>query len=442
MSLPGDWNYKRLEDVVSKNKYAMVDGPFGSNLKSEHYKPEGIPVLQSGFVTSGIFKADKYVYVEQQLFEEQKRSSAKGGDILMAKIGAQAGRCAIIPHDHVDSIIAGNCLKLSFDDNDTRFFNYVLAFDYEKSGLSEIKTETAQPAISLKSLKAYKVPVPPIEEQKKIAQILSTWDQAIATTERLLDLARQQKKALMQQLLTGKKRFNPDDNYSYLIREGFAKSKLGALPSDWKIELIKKHLWYQEGPGVRNHQFTEEGIKLFNGTNIQFNKIDLANTTTHISEDECIGAYKHFLIDDGDLLIACSGISVDRFDEKIAFASSAHLPLCMNTSTMRFKALNDGAVDITYFQYFMQSPVFKNQIRRQATGSAQLNFGPSHIGKCFVVIPSLEEQQKIASVLSAADQEIETLQSQLDGLKQEKKALMQALLTGKRRVQVPEAEAA
>lgn len=278
--------------------------------------------------------------------------------------------------------------------------------------------------------------LPPLPEQKKIAQILSTWDKAITTAEQLLANSQQQKKALMQQLLTGKKRFSGYGGCSYSVRKGYAKSKLGVLPNAWKVELIKKHLWFQEGPGVRNHQFTESGIKLFNGTNIQFNKIDLSNTSTHISNDEALGAYKHFLVDDGDLLIACSGISVDRFDEKIVFASISHLPLCMNTSTLRFKELDGGNVDIRYFQYFMQSPIFKNQIRRQATGSAQLNFGPSHIGKCFVVVPSMEEQQKIASALTAADQEIIILQQKLDALKQEKKALMQQLLTGKRRVLV------
>ena len=226
MKHPADWSYKRLEDVVSRKKYAMVDGPFGSNLKSEHYKSEGVPVLQSGFVTSGKFSADKYVYVDHQLFNEQKRSAAKGGDILMAKIGAQAGRCAIIPQSHPEAIIAGNCLKLSFDDNDTEFFSFVLCFNYERDGLSEIKTETAQPAISLKSLKAYRVPVPPLLEQKKIANILSTWDKAISTTEQLLANSQQQKKALMQQLLTGKKRLLDSNDVYLFTRTGLTASVL------------------------------------------------------------------------------------------------------------------------------------------------------------------------------------------------------------------------
>ena len=218
MKLPKEWEFRKLGTVVSKQKYAMVDGPFGSNLKSEHYKTSGIPVLQSGFVTSGKFFAKSYVYVDKELFDQQRRSAAKGGDLLMAKIGAQAGKCAIIPLDHPESIIAGNCLKLSFDEeqNSTEFFNMVLAYNYDKNGLCEIKTETAQPAISLKSLKDYKVPVPPLSEQKKIAKILSTWDQAISVTEKLLENSQQQKKALMQQLLTGKKRLLDENGVKFI----------------------------------------------------------------------------------------------------------------------------------------------------------------------------------------------------------------------------------
>jgi type I restriction enzyme S subunit len=84
---------------------------------------------------------------------------------------------------------------------------------------------------------------------------------------------------------------------------------------------------------------------------------------SHLSEEEATGKYKHFLVDDGDLLIACSGIVVDNFHNKIAFAEKEHLPLCLNTSTMRFKALNDE-VDLNYFKYYLQTVHFTAQLRK------------------------------------------------------------------------------
>lgn len=302
--------------------------------------------------------------------------------------------------------------------------------EFERQAVgSTIKT------IGLPFFKKLKIALPPYSEQRKIAKILSTWDKAIATTEKLIAASKQQKKALMQQLLTGKKRLI-SSCADLSTREGFSKSKLGKLPDDWKVELISDYYWYQEGPGVRKHQFTHQGVKLFNGTNIQNSRIILDKTATYISKEEADGVYNHFLADAGDLVIACSGISVDRFDEKIAFLEEFHLPLCMNTSTMRFKIKETENVSLTYLRYFMMSDIFKNQIRRQITGSAQLNFGPSHIAKCFIPLPSLQEQDKIASTLNCADKEIDYLESKLAHFQQEKKALMQQLSTGKRRVKM------
>lgn len=319
-----------------------------------------------------------------------------------------------------------------FKGNDVKYIEYFLKF----LRLERFDEASSVPTLNRNNVHDVKCVFPPFSEQIRIAKILSVWDKAITTIEQLLANSQQQKKALMQKLLTGKVRFLKNGANKFEVRKGYSKSRLGALPSDWCVETIRKNLWFQEGPGVRNFQFTESGVKLFNGTNIQFNNISLSKTTTHISEEEAFGAYKHFLVDAGDLLIACSGISVDRFDEKIAFAGEEHLPLCMNTSTMRFKTIDSNVVDIRYFQYFMQSNLFKNQIRRQATGSAQLNFGPSHVAKSYVVLPSFQEQQKIASLLSLVDEEIRAIQRKLDLLKDEKAALMQQLLTGKRRVKI------
>lgn len=206
--IPESWEVVRVAAIAAKSKSAIVDGPFGSNLKSEHYRESGVPVLQSGFATSGKFKADKYVYVSEELFREQIRSKAVGEDILMAKIGAQAGRCAIIPSDHPDSIIAGNCLKITVNRDicSNEFLFNVLTHKYETTGLREVRTETAQPAISLKNLKSLEIPLPSLLEQKEIAQIAYCVDNEITAETTKLASLQQFKKGLMHDLLTGKVR--------------------------------------------------------------------------------------------------------------------------------------------------------------------------------------------------------------------------------------------
>jgi len=101
--------------------------------------------------------------------------------------------------------------------------------------------------------------------------------------------------------------------------------------------------WFQEGPGVRNWQFTAEGVNLLNVGNIlKSGVLDLTRTTKRISSEEANGKYRHFLVDQGDFLIASSGISFDTdgyLRTRGAFVGANDLPLSMNTSTIRFKAV-------------------------------------------------------------------------------------------------------
>ncbi len=171
----------------------------------------------------------------------------------------------------------------------------------------------------------------------------------------------------------------------------------------WKVIPLDEVLFFQEGPGVRKYQYMSSGVKLLNGGNINEGILNLDTTVRYISEEEAYGKYNHFLVDEGDLLIACSGVVVDKFDGKIAYAKKAHLPLCMNTSTMRFKSLDTDVLHIDYFRRFLASNHFKNQLQKLITGSAQLNFGPSHIKQMVIPLPPLVEQKRIAAILDKAD---------------------------------------
>ena len=180
-----------------------------------------------------------------------------------------------------------------------------------------------------------------------------------------------------------------------------------------KITPISDVVWFQEGPGVRNTQYTTEGVKLLNVANLVDGEVDLSNTNRYISEEEAYGKYKHFLVDEGDLIIASSGIKVDYFDKKMGFIKKEHLPLCMNTSTIRFKTLNADVLDIRYFMYFLKSESFKQQLAVQITGSAQLNFGPSHLKKMSVKMVPMAQQKEIVHNLSEIDRLISYRQQQL-----------------------------
>ena len=166
-------------------------------------------------------------------------------------------------------------------------------------------------------------------------------------------------------------------------------------------------LFFQEGPGVRNHQYTTSGVKLLNVSNLRNGKIDLTTSDRYISENEAFNKYSHFLCDPNDFIIASSGIKIDSFNSKMGFIHQSDLPVCMNTSTIRFKVLNKEVLEIRYFMYYLKSIVFKKVLSKVVTGSAQLNFGPSHLKNMSISLPNLDIQKTIVQRLDRVNNLIE-----------------------------------
>ena len=162
---------------------------------------------------------------------------------------------------------------------------------------------------------------------------------------------------------------------------------------------ISDLLFFQEGPGVRNTQYAMEGVKLLNVANLVDGKVDLSTSERYISTEEAFGKYKHFLCDEGDFIVASSGIKVEYIDKKMGFVDKSMLPLCMNTSTIRFKVLNPKQLRIRYFMYYLKSQHFKCQLTRLITGSAQLNYGPSHLKQMIMPLISIDRQEEIVDKL-------------------------------------------
>ena len=263
------------------------------------------------------------------------------------------------------------------------------------------------PSLSANNIKNIKINIPKLIEQQKIANFLTSLDKKIELLENKHRLFIEFKKYLMQQIFAQKLRFDYDD--------------------EWKTRRLNEIVFYQEGPGVRNYQYTKKGVKLLNVGNFVKNVLELDNTDRYISEEEAYGKYNHFLVDEGDLLIACSGIKAEYFDEKIAFAEKKHLPLCMNTSTMRFKSLDENFLDLNYLKYYFQTEAFKKQVFSVMTGSAQFNFGPTHLKYFKIPIPSIDEQKEIYGLFGSVDNKISMINEGLVKVNEFKKSLLQQM---------------
>jgi type I restriction enzyme, S subunit len=161
--------------------------------------------------------------------------------------------------------------------------------------------------------------------------------------------------------------------------------------------------WFQEGPGLRKWQWVDDGIKVINGRNIKLSGLlDVDNTDKYVSWSEFKQKYTHFEIESGDIVVSSSGTL-----GKVARISDQHLPMMMNTSVIRFRASDPDVLDDGFLFAWLRSPAFLGQALAMATGSAQQNFGPSHLKQMMISLPPLPIQKRIAAILSAYDDLIE-----------------------------------
>ena len=237
-------------------------------------------------------------------------------------------------------------------------------------------------------------------EEEKIAKILSTWDRAIEVTEKLIRNNQQQKKSLMQQLLTGKKR-------------------LPGFSGEWKKKALSTiaDIVMGSSPKSINYNNLEQGLPLLQGNADIKNRLSAPRVYTSQITKEC-------LVDDILLSVRAPVGEISR--------SIHHACIGRGIAAIRAK---EGTLQNYLYQWLLQ---FEPKWARLSQGSTFEAVNSNDIKTLHIDFPQKEEQQKIASVLSAADREIETLQQKLEYLKQEKKALMQQLLTGKRRVKIDE----
>ncbi|MEZ8295028.1 restriction endonuclease subunit S [Vibrio splendidus] len=326
-------------------------------------------------------------------YSSQKNSS--DSVILIGRVGEY---CGVTRYIDKACWITDNALytKSVSSDIDKEY----LVSKLKKFDLSRLRNKGGQPLVSQKPIYAVKLPMPPLPEQRKIVKILSTWDKAINTTEKLIETSKQQKKALMQQLLTGKKRFKDEND--------------NIFPS-WTSESIGQYL-------------------------VPYKELVPVNTDIPVLTSSRTGLYvqERSVINEGDYGVLPLGYFTYRhMSDDLIFKFNVNRTWKRGAVSKEYPVFKTVGLD----SYFLESQLnegsdFKQFAIQQKQGGTRTRLYFKNLKELKLNLPCLAEQQKIASVLISADKEIEALKAKLDHFKQEKKALMQQLLTGKRRVNV------
>lgn len=399
--VPNGWSEVKLGDVVTHQK--------GFAFKSENYCHDGKRIIRISDTDRNSIHDRSPVYVSDENSVDLERYSLSEGDIILSTVGSRphlldsmVGKAVQIPEKDDGALLNQNLVKLS-PKKKVITNNYLFSmlkknkFNFFISTL--VRGNANQVSITLNELFSYRFLLPTYEEQRKIAQILSTWDKAIATTEKLIDASKQQKKALMQQLLTGKKRLlDPETGKAF---EGEWKEvKLGQCTTCLDNKRVP----------LNSEQRSE-----------------MKGTYPYWGANGIVDYVNEYIFDESIVLLAEDGGYFDEYATR-PIANISYGKCWVNNHAHIIKGKKSATNEWLYF-----SLVHKN-ILAFINGGTRAKLNKKDMLLIKVLLPSVKEQQKITSVLSNTDKEIELLKAKLAHLKQEKKALMQQLLTGKRRV--------
>lgn len=393
IDFPSDWTIKRLSEC------SLRKGEYGINASAVEYSIDLPRYLRITDINDeGNFSNEKMVSVND---ENSSDFILEDGDIVFVRTGSTVGKTYLYSTSDGVLVYAGFLIKFKMN-QDILLPKYLSLYTETNkywNWIKTVSTRSGQPGINAEEIASILIPLPPLPEQRAIANLLSTWDIAIQTTQELISQKEEEKKWLMQNLLTGKKRL-----------KGFSV--------DWK----------KVGAGEVFESFTKKGFEneeLLSATQDRgiIPRSMLSGRVT--MPDGSTSGYK--LVVPGDFIISLRSFQGGlEYSYYRGIVSPAYIVL-------KPKELID---DEFYKQYF-KSWEF---IGRLATAVIGIRDGKqiSYDDFCIVKIPnpSFEEQTAISQVLQTADREIELLNTKLKQQKLQKKGLMQLLLTGKIRVRI------
>ena len=399
--IPQEWEVKRIKDLGS-----VITGSTPPTADVSNYGSEYMFVSPADLSDN-----QKYVLSTEKMLSSKGYAISRKmpkGTILYTCIGSTIGKIGIASRE----LTSNQQINAVICNDKNEYLYYALLLTTGR--IKMLAGEQAVPIINKSEFENIKLAVPPMEEQRKIAEILGVWDEAIEKQSRLIEKLELRKRALMQRLLTGRTRL-PGFNTSW------QKVKLGEIGKISSAGVDKK---VNEG---------EVPVRLLNFVDVFYRDFIYNDELTHwvtakpIKVEQC---------------------SVQKGD--IFFTPSSEMPTDIALSAVAMEDM-EGVVysyhivrlrlhiemDLYYRAYAFKTDEFYKQAERICDGSGQ-RYVISQDGfrNMSIHLPPISEQKAIAEVLTAADNEIDIHRKKLDALRLQKRGLMQQLLTGKTRVKI------
>ncbi len=410
--IPEDWEVKRLGDIARIQRGASprpIDSPVWFDENSA-----------VGWVRiSDVTKSGMFLYETSQRLSplgiQQSRPVASGN--LIMSICATVGR-PIITEINVcihDGFVVFDNLKA-----DTLFTYYILKRiepQWSRHGQTG-----SQMNLNTGLINGTFLPVPPLPEQRAIAEALGDVDALLGAQEKLIAKKRALKQAAMQELLTGKKRLP-----GFEKKRGYKQTEVGVIPEDWDTCVLKNCLSAPIDYGINAPAvpFSEKLPKYIRITDIDEDGHYLSENPVSVKHKDA----ERFTLQDGDIVFARTGASVGKsyqykyYDGKLVFAG-----FLIRVASNPTKLLP------SFLSQYVKTAAYWNWVKLMSMRSGQPGINGNEYGQLPVPLAPLPEQHAIATVLSDMDAEIEALEKRLEKTRMLKQGMMQELLTGKTRL--------
>ncbi len=404
--IPSDWEVKKLGEIVNYKK--------GFAFQTSQYRDQGVRLIRVSDTNAEGIKKEGNVYIDKNEANNHSEYQLLENDIVIQTVGSRpplydsmVGKTILVKKEFEGSLLNQNAVRIR-EKNGNNYFLFSLFRRKEYFDFIEtlVRGNANQVSITLDDLFKYQMPYPQsLPEQQKIATILSTWDTAIDNCKAIIQKLQQRNKGLAQQLLTGKMRVKGFEktNWHYLPINKIAKEISLKNPSD--KELIVMSCTKYDGLVPSLEYF---GRKIYSDDLTTYKivkKGQFAYATNHIEEGS-IGYQS-------------------KFDEALI-------------SPMYTVFQTDDSVNDNLLFKILKSHEYIHQYQKRMEGSIDRRGGLrwDEFSKIKVPVIDLEEQKAILDILDAATLELNQYQQQLRMLQQQKKGLMQQLLTGKVRVKI------
>jgi len=400
------WEVKKIEEL-SKRKDAIVSGPFGSNLKVEHYKNKGIPIIRLQNIGKGYFINKDIKYISEEKAEELKYHSFISGDIVLAKLGIPIGKACKIPDDFKRGIIVADVVRIRLDKNiiDYDFLEYYLNTDLSVSQLTKNVSGATRPRVNLSDVRNIVIDLPPLPIQKRIVAIL---DEAFEKISKAKENAEKNLKNAIE------------------IFESYLQSVFENKGEGWEESNIEEYIKLIDYRG-RTPKKTESGIRLITAKNVKLGYLQL-EPQEFIHEDNYETWMTRGIPNYGDVIFTTeaplANVAQINTHEKLAFAQRI---IVMQPQKNK--------IDQTFLRYMLLSKPIRKKILEKGTGATVQGIKSRLLKKIRIYFPkTIAEQQSIVKkldTLSAETKKFEAIYTQkLTDLEELKKSFLQKAFKG------------